>query len=162
MKYTDWFHTILRTSDCGFSTKHEFWQWTGVVQHDQGEGFQPITTSPSTPQSWGGVLYLNGIIMVSRAHNMFKPGLDPINCKSSLHFFSHSFLEPINLIEYSQYWVNYKSPIQFNNLIFVFIFYISEWLVDVKECLWKQLERFLIHSMAEKQTSLPVEEWRQI
>ena len=31
------------------------------------------------------VLYLNGIIMVSRAHNMCKPGLDPIDCKSSLH-----------------------------------------------------------------------------
>ena len=29
------------------------------------------------------VLVLNGIIMVSRAHNMCKPGRDPIDCKSS-------------------------------------------------------------------------------
>ena len=29
------------------------------------------------------VLNLDGIIMVSRAHNMSKSGLDPIDCKSS-------------------------------------------------------------------------------
>ena len=29
------------------------------------------------------VFVVNGIIMVSQAHNMCKPGLDPIDCKSS-------------------------------------------------------------------------------
>ena len=41
------------------------------------------------------VLVVNGIIMVSQAHNMCKPGLDPIDCKSSLYIFVTSEDYPI-------------------------------------------------------------------
>ena len=57
----------------------------GVVLHDQGEGYQPITTFPKYPslKVKSQILYLNGVIMVSRAHNICVSGLDPIDCKSS-------------------------------------------------------------------------------
>ena len=47
--------------------------------------FQAQMKAPVPPslKKESQVLVVNGIIMVSRAHYMCKPGLDPIDCKSS-------------------------------------------------------------------------------
>ena len=47
--------------------------------------FQAKSSAPVSPslKKESQVLVVNGIIMVSRAHNMCKPGRDPIDCKSS-------------------------------------------------------------------------------
>ena len=44
---------------------------------------QMLAPVPPSLKKDSRVLVINGIIMVSRAHNMCKPGLDPIDCKSS-------------------------------------------------------------------------------
>ncbi len=51
--------------------------------------FQAQMKAPVPPslKKESQVLVVNGIIMVSRAHYMCKPGLDPIDCKSSLTLF---------------------------------------------------------------------------
>ena len=61
-------------------------QQDGAALDDQGEVYPTNYNFPLLPPSLkeeSQILYLNGIIMVSRANNMCKPGLDPIDCKSS-------------------------------------------------------------------------------
>ena len=58
---------------------------------------QPVLTTPPAFYSENRkinsacqIMYLNWSIMVSRAHNMCKPRLDPIDCKSSFIIFQAS------------------------------------------------------------------------
>ena len=60
---------------------------------------------PPGPKKESQVHDVNGIIMVSRAHNMCKPGLDPIDCKSSFYYFYQIkwFFEEFTLLTQNLY-----------------------------------------------------------
>ena len=80
----------------------------------------PIAPVPSSLKKESKVLVVNGIIMVSRAHNMCKPELDPIDCKFIFSYFfydtghmgyHHTILR--YAIETKQIWVKMSSSISF-------------------------------------------------